>query len=129
MTIIKLLSSKSIAMEIRMRIAYVCMMYGPVRMPVYRVHTEKRQYTSILHGTWYIVETNIYHDTIKWVVLCLITCTLYFITCTRFQTSSITMFSNQSQYSSDMIEQWSCIVASLKQVQARCRKDVHVCFA
>ena len=29
---------------------------------------------------------------------------------------SITMLSNQCQYLSDVIEQWSCVVASLQQV-------------
>ena len=51
--------------------------------------------------TWYNLETIIY----------------YFIRCTSFKTSSITMLSNHSQYSNDVIEQWSCIVTSLQRVQ------------
>ena len=67
------------------------------------------QFCNAVH-TWYILETIIYYDTIKWVVLCL-------ITCTSLKTSCITILCNQSQCLSDVIEQWSCIVAGLQQVQ------------
>ena len=81
---------------------------------VYRVHTEKRQHASSLqcsaHRVYLRDNIFFFYDAITLVVLC-------FITCTSFKTFTITMLSNQVQYSGCMTEQWSCTVANLQPVQ------------
>ena len=84
------------------RFSVLCTVYTPK-------NDSTHQFCSVVR-TGYIFETIIYYDIIKLVVVC-------FITRTSFKTSSIAMLSNQSQYSSGVIEQWSWRVASLQPVQ------------